>query len=483
VNTGAPLTGSRVLVLGLGRFEGGVGVVRHLVGQGAQVRVCDQAPAAELAESLRQLADLPPGRLDLRLGTQEPEVLQGIERMVVNPAIPPGHALLAQARARGIAATQELNLFLKSYPGPVLGITGTNGKSTTTALVHEALHGGGVRHIWGGNIGRSLFASQGEWSATQSAVVEVSSYQLERLHWDDCGFHGGIYTYVTEDHVDRHGSVAAYRAAKAQLAATLRSHPALGAPFLVRNLADPVSLAFPAASGTREVGYGAGVPERDQVGWDGGYLTVEPGAWLLSGRARQCLLPATALALPGSFNRANAAGAIAAAILLGAHPVLAALAMARFRGLPHRLAPLGTVRGVRVLDNGVSTVPESTVSALDALDGCVHWVGGGRPKALDLLPLADALRRRATTAHVFGEAAPAVLRLLRQHAPALPARHAASVEAAMDAALGAARPGDTILFSPAFSSFDQFHNFRERAERVAAWFHRLPRDAGGAQSS
>ena len=472
MSAAAFLRDRHVLVLGLGRFEGGVGVVRHAVACGARVRVCDKAPAAELTESLARLADLPADRVELRLATQDTAVLDGVDLVVVNPALPAGHPLLTEAARRGIACTQELNVFLRSYPGPVLGITGTNGKSTTTALVHEALQGGGIAHVWGGNIGRSLLQDSTGWSATMPAVVEVSSYQLERLHWDDCGFHGALLTYVTEDHVDRHGSIAAYRAAKAQLVATLRPHPALPAAFVVRNLEDPVSRAFPAPAGTAELGYIRTAPGPDQVGFAGGYLTVEPGTWLRPGTARQRLLHEAALRLPGSFNRGNVAGALAAALFLGAEPARAALAVAQFRGLPHRLADLGTVHGVRILDNGVSTVPESTLSALLALEGRIHWVGGGRPKGLDLVPLAQALRQRAASAHLFGEAAPQVLELLNQHAPALPRSHGAGVEQALDAALRAARPGDTVLFSPAFSSFDQFHNFRERALRVAAWVRR-----------
>jgi UDP-N-acetylmuramoylalanine--D-glutamate ligase len=190
------------------------------------------------------------------------------------------------------------------------------------------------------------------------------------------------------------------------------------------------------------------------------------------------LLHEAALRLPGRFNVRNAAGGLAAALALGAAPHGAALAVAAFAGLPHRMASLGHIAGVLYVDNGVSTVLESTTSALDALGGRVHWVGGGRPKGPDLASFAEHIAPRVTSAHLFGEVAARLGPLIGGRRTDLPVTVSRTLEEALEHARAAARGGDTVLFSPGFSSYDQFANFKERAAAAGRWVE-TSRLAGG----
>ncbi|MBK8100920.1 MAG: hypothetical protein IPK26_27870 [Planctomycetes bacterium] len=204
--------GMRVLVHGLGRFGGGLEAIRFLHRRGCNVRIADKNTGPDLDHSRQALAGLPD--LDWQLGREDEALLHGIDLFVANPAVPDHHPLLAAARKRGLPVTQEVDLFLSAYPGTVVAITGTNGKSTTSTLTHAALQRGGQPALLGGNIGHSLLADEAAWERDQVAVLEISSFQLERL--DPCSrVHGAVFTRVLKDHVDRHGTLDAYHAARA----------------------------------------------------------------------------------------------------------------------------------------------------------------------------------------------------------------------------------------------------------------------------
>ncbi len=459
----------RTLILGLGRFGGGREATRFLSRRGHAIRVADRAKAESLAATVAELRDLP--AVEWCLGREDAALLDGIDLVVVNPAIPDAHPLLAIARARGIACTQEVELFLREYPGRVVLVTGTNGKSTTTMLCARALERGGLDVLCGGNIGHSLLADEARWSRDQVAVLEVSSFQLDRLDPERHGVEAAVFTRVTRDHIDRHGTVEAYRAAKARAALAARG-------FVVHAADDPVAASYAAPHADR-LTHRRGARRDDEAAWiDEGWIHCSVAGSPIP------VVHADALTLLGGFHTENAMAAAIVAARLGASPHGAALAIATATALPHRLQLAAVIDGVRYYDNGVSTALESTESALDALGGPaargarVHWVGGGKSKeGEEFYPLvADALAPRVASAHVFGAAAPALDRELRARRVPITAHD--RLEDALVAAREAARTGDAVLFSPAFASFDQFANFRQRAEAFRAWLalaRRAPR--------
>ncbi len=450
------MANGRALVLGLGRFGGGREAARYLWRRGFAVRVADKAPAEQLLDGVAALRDLP--NVELRLACEDEAVLDGVDLVVVNPALAPSHPLLAAARRRGLPLTQEVDLLLEAFPGRTVLVTGTNGKSTTTALVAAALRAAGLPVLHGGNLGHSLLADEAQWTAAHTAVVEISSFQLERLE-PSRRVAGAVLTRITADHLDRHGTVAAYRAAKAVAAAAARD-------FVVHGADDEVAGAFPTPARQRAT-FTRGAPAAAQVGMQDGWVVSrlrDPGP----------VLHGDAVRLLGAFHLDNVMAAFAAAALLGATRGSAAVGLCEQRPLPFRLQCVLQRGGVRVFDNGVSTEVQSTLSALQTLRGSIRWVGGGKSKDGDYAAVADAVAPWVRSAHLFGSAAEPLAGLLRDrcevtvHDP---------LEAALAAAWRRAADGDALLFSPAFASFDQYHNFRARAEA----FHRWLRGAASAQ--
>ncbi|MBL8729928.1 MAG: UDP-N-acetylmuramoyl-L-alanine--D-glutamate ligase [Planctomycetes bacterium] len=455
---GLPPPGATVLVHGLGRFGGGREALRFLAKRGCRMRVADRSDGDDLQavrHALRDLADI-----DWQLGREDEDLLDGVAVLLANPAVPDGHPLLAAARRRGLAVTQEVDVFLAAYPGTVVGVTGTNGKSTTSTLLHAALQRSGVDALLGGNIGHSLLADEANWRPDQVAVLEISSFQLERLH--GCRrVAGAVYTRIGKDHVDRHGTLAAYHAAKARLAA-------VATDFVVHAADDAVAAAF-ASPATQRLRYATTHPAPHSTGLALGFVATR-----LGDGAPEPVVHRDALRLLGEFQVENVMAAATAARRLGAAPHTIGLALANASPLPFRLQQVAAIDGVRVFDNGVSTEVESTRSALQAIAGRVHWVGGGKSKDGDYAAVADAVAPRIASAHLFGAAAEPLGRLL---AGRLPCTVHGPLAAALTAAFAAARAGDAILFSPAFASFDQYPNFRVRALEFHAWL--TARRSGG----
>ncbi|MEY3161882.1 MAG: hypothetical protein RIT25_1873 [Planctomycetota bacterium] len=458
------LRGKVALVWGLGRFGGGREAVRYLHAHGCRVRIADKSTGADLAESRAALASLQD--LDWQLGREDAALLDGIDLLVVNPAIPDEHPLLAAARTRGVHITQEANLFLEAYPGRVVIVTGTNGKSTTSTLLAAALRRGGVDTLLGGNIGHSLLADEGRWRTDQVAVLEISSFQLDRVDVQRHRVTGAVITRVLKDHIDRHKTLAAYHGAKARAAV-------MATEFVVCAADDAVACGFAHTARLAVRCRPAAVPAEGETGLEDGWVTVR-----LAGRGTEQVVHTEALQLLGTFQRENVMAAATAALLLGAAPHGIGLALATARPLPFRLQQVAVLGGIRILDNGVSTEIESTRSALQSLQGRIHWVGGGKSKDGDYRAVADGVSPHLASAHLFGAAAQPLGAILADRIPTTV--HVRLVEA-LEQAMAAARPGDLVLFSPAFASFDQYANFRARAMEFHQWL-RERRAANGAQA-
>ncbi|MEC7584242.1 MAG: UDP-N-acetylmuramoyl-L-alanine--D-glutamate ligase [Planctomycetota bacterium] len=446
-----PVPRPLALVHGLGRFGGGLAAVQFRHRHGYAVRIADRTNDPAMAASLGALAE--GASIDLQLGREDHGLLDGVDLLVVNPAVPDQHPLLRAAAARGIERTQEVNLFLAHYPGRVVGISGTNGKSSTATLLHAALQRNGIDALLGGNIGRSLLDDEGLWKASQIAVLEISSFQLERVAPEQ-RIEGAIMTRVGSDHLDRHGSLASYQAAKGRLAG-------MASAFFIHDAEDPVAEAF-ASPARHRIRFGSDPPGPGSMGEADGWLMARTGD-----EPAERLLRREAMLLMGDYQRHNALAAAAAARLLDADPHRTAVALATARPLPFRLQLAGVIDGVKLFDNAVSTEVESTRAALRNVPGRVHWVGGGKSKAGDGADVVAAIQPLAASTHLFGATAAA----LADRPLAGPVTLHERLEQALEAAIDAARPDESVLFSPGFASFDQFPNFRARAQAFHNWLH------------
>ncbi len=444
-----PHAGAIALVHGLGRFGGGREAVRYLANAGWTVRVADKSAGDDLQAVRGALADVEHrngGRLDWQLGREDEALLDGVDLFVANPGVPDHNPLLQAARARGLPMAQEVDLFLADYPGRVVAVTGTNGKSTTSTLLHRALQKSGVDALLGGNIGHSLLAEAAHWRPDQVAVLEISSFQLERLSAART-VHGAVFTRIGKDHVDRHGTLAAYHAAKGRLAAAATT-------FVVHAADDPIAAAYPSPAPLR-LRFAATTPAPHSAGLLGGFVAVR-----LEREPAERLVHEGALRLLGAFQVENVMAAALAARCVGGNVHGIGLAMANAVPLPFRLQLIAVQNGVRIYDNGVSTEVESTRSALQALRGKVHWLGGGKSKDGDYPTVAAAVLPHIASAHLFGAAAEP---MAKQLAGKVTTTVSATLREALPKALAAAAPDDAVLWSPAFASFDQYPNFRARA--------------------
>jgi len=451
--------GKRVTVMGLGRFGGGVGVTRWLVEVGACVRVTDLAPAEELRDSLDAIADL---GVELRLGGHDAADFRDADAVVVSPAVSETSDFLAIARQAGVAITTEINLFVQRCPARCVGVTGSVGKSTTTAMVGHVLERTLTgRRVWvGGNLGRSLLADLPHIRADDLVVLELSSFQLLRTPAVGWSPHIAVLTNLAPNHLDWHGTFEAYVAAKRNIAAFQNSlrdfivaphDPAFARLFDATGKLRPRTWRFGLADGTPFARPADGTPQAVAT--------------------REIRWPELRLHVPGLHNRLNAAAALAAAHLLGVEPLAAARALASFAGLPHRLELVAESAGVRYYNDSKATTPDATLTALDAIESPVLVILGGYDKKLDLRPVVRAAAERARFSACMGQTGAGLCDAIR--AAGGQAEFFESLEAAVAACRRRARSGDAVLLSPACASWDMFLDYRARGEAFARAAGRL----------
>jgi UDP-N-acetylmuramoylalanine--D-glutamate ligase len=459
----APPAGARALVLGLGRFGGGLGVSRWLLDQGAELTVTDRLPRDALAASAGELED---SGATLRLEGHDGVDLAQFDLLVVNPAVPQSAPLVVAARERGLTVTSEMALLLERWPGPVLGVTGSNGKSTTVSQAQALLVAAGRDALAGGNLGGSLLPRLGEVDAQTVAVLELSSFMLEVTGPLGLGPDVAVVTNITPNHLDRHGTLEAYRDAKAAILA--RAHTA------VLPSGDPLASNLPLPAGCRRLVFGSAGAGVD--------LGVGPSGALVPGDGGPNL-PLTGLAAPGHAVRLDLAAAVlAVGALLDDHPGARAAvpgALRRWSPPRHRLEPVATRGDVTWMDDSASTTPESTAASVAAVDGPCLLIVGGRDKGLSPAALLDAAER-CRLVFTVGEESAALARALL--ARGVDVQEAITLDAAVASAAGRARAGDTVLLSPGYSSHDQYAHFEARASAFAALVRALPDPGAGALS-
>lgn len=447
------LRGRRSVVLGLARS--GVAAARFLADAGAVVAVYDRRPATELSEAVAALGGRP---VRLSLDVDPPEataLLEHADLLVTSPSVsarfpttdPWLREALRAAEARGAEVISEVGLFLRLTAARVLGVTGTKGKTTTSSLVAAMLEAGGVPTALGGNIGTPLIERATELTAEDWVVLELSELQLPTI---DRGVDVALYTNIGEDHLDRHGTVEAYRAVKARLAEL--TAPA-GRVVLnrddagCRELGERLPAAAVAWYGIERPGVGPTEAWTDDAGW----LLVDG----------QRLLPASEVPLPGLHMRADVLGAALAATLVGVAPEAITEAIREFRGVAHRLELITDRGGIRYVNDSQATIPVATMAALDAFEAPIVLIAGGKDKGLEYAELADRIAERCRAVVLIGETADEVERQIDGRVPVVRVR---TMDEAVAQAASRADPGDVVLLSPAAASFDMFVDYAARGD-------------------
>ena len=437
---GFDFEGKRVLVVGLART--GEVVSLFASGYGAAVTATEQKPEGELAATAQKLRA---AGVKLEFGGHRPEAFLEQDLIVVSPGVPRNLPFLRGARAAGIPVWSEIELAWRFLRGKLVAITGSNGKTTTTALTAHLLKTAGIDTLVGGNIGTPLLSLVESSTDSTVTVAEVSSFQLENIE----AFRPEIAVLLnlTPDHLDRHASFAEYAAAKMQLFSNQLDRDCAGL-----NADDPeVTKRMP----TGQQVFWFSRKKRLAVGTflrDGQILFRREGEEVPLGWREDVLLR-------GEHNVENVLAACAAAYLAGADPGAIANGVKTFRGVEHRLEFVAEVGGVEFFNDSKATNVDAARKAIEAFPGPLIVILGGKDKGSPYTPLAEPLRQRARTAILIGAAAE---KLAADLGPAVPYVHAETLARAVELAVTAARPGDTVLLAPACSSFDQFHDYEHR---------------------
>ena len=448
--------GARVTVMGLGLFGGGRDLTRFLCEAGAEVVVTDLRDAEALRPSVDSLAELP---IRWVLGEHREEDLLKRDLVFVNPAIPRDVPLLRDCARRGVPLDTEMNLFFKLCPGKICGVTGSNGKTTTTSLIAEMARGRFPRVRLGGNMGISLLGELHSIAPDDWVVLELSSFQLEDLASLRRRPEIALVTNLAPNHLDRHGTYANYLAAK-RVVLEGDGHAVL--------FGDEARTRSWAQGTRRSVSF---------FGRCGGVRPRAPGCWLEEGSRvvqstggdlsrPRTLFESSDLRLTGQFNVLNAAGAAAAALAMGCSAESILRGARSFEPIEHRLEFVREFERVRYYNDSIATTPESTLCAIEALGPKLVLIAGGSDKGTSFRRLGRAMALETRGVVLLGETASRIEAAVGESAaPRCVMTRASSLDEAVRAARDLARPGDAVALSPACASYDMFPHFAERGRR------------------
>jgi len=402
----------------VGAARSGVALALHLTAEGEAVRLADRKPSSEL---LSTIAQLPPG-VDLRVGGYDERVLDGVDVVYASPGVPWDSELLNQARAKGIPVSSEIDLFLRLCKGTVVGITGTNGKTTTTALTGVVLEAGRRPVVVGGNIGDTVLDRLAEITPEHWVVLELSSFQLESVEHPH--LHVAVILNITPDHLDRHGTLAQY--------VDLKARAIEDADYALLNSRDPTVSAL----STRAAG---------KVVWFDQHQPLPP------------------MPLPGRHNMENALAAAAVGHIAGLSDDAINEAIRGFKGVEHRLELVGEWAGVRWYNDSKATNPDAGRVALSAFPGApVILIAGGYGSGFDLREWVQDVLANTEAVILIGASAGELAEALRVHPQVI---RAETLEQAVAIAAGMARQGSVVLLSPAYKSYDMFKDFEDRGNQ------------------
>lgn len=444
--------GQRVLLVGLGLHGGGASTAEWLYRQGAKVVVTDRQPAAVFRPALRQLRRL---SMTFHLGGHRPADFRWADRIVVNPGVRATLPEILHAERRQVPIDNEASLFARHFPGTLIGVTGTRGKTTTTLLLGAIVKRSHRNTIVSGNVRQvPMLRYLPRTTAGTIAVLELSSYQLERLPVDGRRFHVAVMTNLKVDHLDRHGTMEQYARIKFRLFSG--QGPADRA---VLNADDRYSRRVAKLTRGQRWWFGRNVPAADHG------ITINAG-WVVerhAGKMRR-LFPQTIWTFRGEHNLANMLAAVAAARSINIPPMIIASAVRSFRGVPYRQQVVRTYHGHAFVDDSAATSPDGTLAALSVFPDGVFIVGG-TDKALDMRPLARVLKvKRQPVVFLPGTATEKLQMVLRRMHYAQPFVTARSMSGAVRVALEFASPGQPIVLSPGAASFGLFRHEFDRGD-------------------
>ena len=458
---GVDLEGKRVLVVGLART--GVVVSIFCAAYGARVTGIDEKPESALADTAEKLRA---AGVTLEFGAVPPERFLNHDLIIVSPGVPAKLPSLELARNRGIPVWSEIELAWRLLRGKLVAITGSNGKTTTTALVGYILQSARIPVLVGGNIGTPLLARVEASSDSTVTVAEVSSFQLETI--DAFRPDIGVLLNLTPDHIDRHGSFEEYARAKQMLFKNMIDRDAA-----VLNADDPQV----AQRG----------PVHGQTFWFSRQKRLAAGTFLRGEQilfrregSESILMRRSDIPLRGEHNLENVLAASTAAILAGAPTDAIEAAVRTFPGVEHRLEFVADIGGVSFYNDSKATNVDATLKAIEAFPGSLFVILGGKDKGSPYAPLCEPLRQKAKLVLLIGAAAEKIAAELDGAAPM---QHAGTLERAVVAALDQARPGDTVLLAPACASFDQYENFEQRGREFKEIVARLAAETAEQNST
>jgi UDP-N-acetylmuramoylalanine--D-glutamate ligase len=481
--------GKRVVVIGAARQ--GLSAASYLSRHGAQVVLNDRRPIEELQQARLALRQLPKdwGPIIWVCGSHPLELLEATDAVCVSGGVPLTLPLVAQAQARGIPLTNDSQLFLEAAPCPVVGITGSAGKTTTTSLVGRigqaalaqveapaAMPAGKSvfriaeeSRIWvGGNIGEPLLGMVDEMGAADLAVMELSSFQLELM---DRSPQVAAFLNLTPNHLDRHGTMQAYTQAKAHILDFQSSHDVA-----VLSRDDPGAWSLAGQVRGKILTFGIQAPWPGQTGT----FIRDEHIFLRTESQERALMALDAIRLRGEHNLQNVLAACAIAAAAGLPEQAMAEGVAGFEGIPHRLEFIRTWGGADWYNDSIATAPERSMAAIRSFDEPLVLLAGGRDKDLPWQSFAELVVQRVDHLIAFGEAANKVVDVVRATQDEisgnarLTVQHYASLGQAVAAAAEIVEPGDVVLLSPGGTSFDEFIDFEERGECFARLVRELP---------
>jgi UDP-N-acetylmuramoylalanine--D-glutamate ligase len=447
----------RVLAVGLART--GVATALFCAKHNAIVTATDTRPESELGDAPAKLRE---AGVKLELGGHIEKTYLTEDLIIPSPGVPADDPFLVKARSKGITVWSEIELAYRFMEGEMIGITGSNGKTTTTTLLHHILRSAGKKAILAGNVGTALISCVESMNAATISVVELSSFQLELV--DKFRPDIGVFLNLTPDHLDRHKTLEAYAAAKSRI---FENQTELDAAVLNADDSPTVALA----------------PKKPQLFWFSRKQRVRQGACvrgedvvIVHGGKEEFVMKISEIPIAGAHNLENVLAAATAARLAEVDAATIGLAVRSFAGVEHRLEFVADIQGVRYYNDSKATNVDATLKALDAFPGRILVILGGKDKGSDYTVLQKSLREKAILALLIGAASG---KIETQIKGSVALERAETLDRAVDIASRAAKPGDVVLLAPACASFDQFQNYEHRGRVFKALVRKLGQNVEG----
>ncbi|BBO16664.1 UDP-N-acetylmuramoylalanine/D-glutamate ligase [Candidatus Brocadia pituitae] len=444
----------KITVMGLGLFGGGVGVAQFLARQGAQVTVTDVRTAQELSPSVKQLEGLP---ISYKLGGHCEKDFVNTDMVIVNPAVPKDSIFIRLARDNQVPMDSEINIFFQLCPAPIIGITGSNGKSTTTTLTGNILQRT-QRKTWiGGNIGKSLLLHLEQIQPSDIVVLELSSFQLEELRNAQTSPRISVVTNISPNHLDRYPGMTEYIQAKKGIIAYQKL-----SDYVILNHDDPELQRWEKECKGSVLWYSTKSRLSDGAFIDGNSI-------VLSVIGKTATIPCVSgIKIPGVHNLQNILAASCAAYLAGAHEQPIENTITTFTGLEHRLEFVRQINGVQYYNDSKATTPESAMAAVSAFQSPVILIAGGYDKGSDFGEFAEICTKHTKSVILIGKTAKKIQELIirkrgQKETPSIFTHN--TFRDAFQQAIAIAKYRDVVLLSPACASYDMFLNYEERGKQ------------------